>query len=33
MDMTIFLLMLIAWPVVVGLPLALALYRVRQPAR
>lgn len=33
MDMTIFLLMLIAWPVVMGLPLALALYGVRQPAR
>ena len=33
MDMTIFLLMLIAWPVVVGLPLALALYGVKQPAR
>jgi hypothetical protein len=33
MDMTIFLLMLIVWPVVVGLPLALALYGVKQPAR
>ena len=29
MDMTIFLVMLIAWPVFMGLPLALALHGVR----